>query len=273
LRHSDSLYKQLTQDISLYYQNSARDDRVPSLKIYSYKTKQEHSLFSLAARVNLPYETLATLNRYEYGDSISPGSVLLFCNTPGLFVPESPENGLEYLMRSHDRRNRDIMKRIVVRKRDRPVIFRFYPGERFEKTELAYFLRIFFRSPVRMGQLSSLFGSRRNPFSGHISFHTGIDIAADKGSEVLAARQGKVSSIGFDPVLGLFVVLSHEGNYETVYAHLEKSFVELNQYVNSGIIIGTVGNSGLSTGPHLHFEIRWNGRPLDPIPLLPKGFR
>ncbi|HOX92049.1 MAG TPA: M23 family metallopeptidase, partial [Spirochaetales bacterium] len=83
------------------------------------------------------------------------------------------------------------------------------------------------------------------------------------------ARAGTVSATGIDSALGLYVIISHEGNWRTVYGHLSAVNVELNQLVLSGTIIGAVGSTGLSTGPHLHFEIRSGGSTRDPSSYIP----
>ena len=110
---------------------------------------------------------------------------------------------------------------------------------------------------------------RRNPFDGHAEFHQGVDLAAPAGAEVYAARDGVVAESGYDAVLGYMVVLDHEAGYQTVYGHLERIEVALKQEVRSGMIIGRVGSTGYSTGPHLHFEIRRRGSSRDPGLLLP----
>jgi murein DD-endopeptidase MepM/ murein hydrolase activator NlpD len=89
------------------------------------------------------------------------------------------------------------------------------------------------------------------------------------GTDVLAARAGRVVAIQEDPALGLMLVVEHEGGWRTIYGHLSKVFAELNQRVLSGTIIAAVGSTGLSTGPHLHFEIRMGTVHKDPSSLLP----
>jgi murein DD-endopeptidase MepM/ murein hydrolase activator NlpD len=111
---------------------------------------------------------------------------------------------------------------------------------------------------------------RKHPFTGGHTFHHGIDLAAPEGSEVKPARAGIVTEKGFDPILGNFLVIGHEGGYETVYGHLNFSTVELKMRVGSDTIIGVVGSTGLSTGPHLHFEIRQGGESRDPEIMLPE---
>jgi murein DD-endopeptidase MepM/ murein hydrolase activator NlpD len=135
--------------------------------------------------------------------------------------------------------------------------------------ERAYFLNILFRFPLSEGRLSSGYGPRKNPFTGHPEFHQGIDIAAPFGTDVVAARDGVVSLIGVDPVLGRYIQLLHEGGYETIYGHLSNVTVSLKQQIGSGMILGKVGSTGYSTGPHLHFEIRRKGKSKNPSSLLP----
>jgi len=112
---------------------------------------------------------------------------------------------------------------------------------------------------------------RVDPFTRQIAFHSGIDLAAPWGTDVYAARSGRVAEVGRDDTYGNYILLDHAGGYQTLYGHLSRILVRLHQEVTSGMIIGKVGSSGMSTGPHLHFEIRFRGRPEDPAPLLPMG--
>ncbi|MCS7216660.1 MAG: M23 family metallopeptidase [Candidatus Bipolaricaulota bacterium] len=126
-----------------------------------------------------------------------------------------------------------------------------------------------FQWPVR-GPISSGFGPRIHPVYNVPSFHTGIDLAVPEGTAVRAAAPGRVAFAGWhDSGFGLLVVLDHENGYETYYAHLGRVLVSPGQYVQAGDVIALSGNTGLSTGPHLHFEVRYLGTPVDPRPLLP----
>ena len=116
-----------------------------------------------------------------------------------------------------------------------------------------------FRFPLPDGYITSRFGERKSPISGEYHFHTGLDIAAVQGTDILAARAGIVFFKGFDKTLGNHIILKHEGGFLSVYGHLLDIDVTLNQEVYSGMVIGHVGNTGLSTGPHLHFEIKKEG--------------
>jgi len=104
---------------------------------------------------------------------------------------------------------------------------------------------------------------------GQRKFHRGIDIAAPIGRLVRSSREGKVVFVGRQDTLGMAIVMQHDGDYSTVFGHLSAVHVKLGERVQQGDPIGRVGNTGLSTGPHLHFEIRKSGRAIDPRPLLP----
>lgn len=268
---SDIIFRQLEEDISQYYFDVQNGRNPPPLVIFAYHTKEGDDLFDLAARCNLPYDTIATLNGLSSATTFSPGTLLLLASTPGLFVPLQPASELEYLMASWRRASGQARTAVNVYRGTRRESFFFYPGQRFHPVERAYFLGIFFRFPLPKGVITSPFGMRRDPFTHLESFHPGIDIAAPYGTDVFAARGGYVQKVGTDRELGNYIMLRHEGGYESLYAHLSDVLVRLNERVASGMIIGKVGSTGMSTGPHLHFEILRNGRPEDPLPLLPKG--
>jgi murein DD-endopeptidase MepM/ murein hydrolase activator NlpD len=210
------------------------------------------------------------LNRLEKPEVLPAGTSLLIPNIPGLFIPFYPENDLELMLLTRAQKIETEKKSIKLLGSEPRNEYFFIPGRRFSKLELAFFLGILFRFPLPKGVISSQYGPRNSPLTGERHFHGGIDIAAPMGTDVYAARDGKVIETGYHQVLGTYCILQHEGGYQTIYAHLKSLLIELNQTVPSGMIIASLGNSGMSTGPHLHFEIRKNGAPVDPKTLLPK---
>jgi murein DD-endopeptidase MepM/ murein hydrolase activator NlpD len=118
--------------------------------------------------------------------------------------------------------------------------------------------------PVR-GWLSSGFGKRLSPFTGTIMMHKGIDLATYIGTPIVAPANGRIEYSGIDSGLGQVVVIDHGHGIKTLFGHLSKSFVRVGQRVERGEAIAAVGNSGLSTGSHLHYEVRVNGRAVDPL--------
>jgi len=119
--------------------------------------------------------------------------------------------------------------------------------------------------PVR-GRVTSPFGAR--VLNGRTEFHTGIDIGAPTGTNIVAAESGLVSYTGYMRGYGNIVIIRHNGGYSTVYAHNSVNLVKKGQSVKKGNIIGKVGKTGNATGPHLHFEVRSIGKPCNPLPYL-----
>ncbi len=113
-------------------------------------------------------------------------------------------------------------------------------------------------------RVASGYGMRIDPVYHVRKFHQGMDFTAPTGTEVFATGNAKVKFSGWKQGYGNTIILDHGFGYETVYAHLYKSLVRKGQKVRRSDIIGLVGNTGKSTGPHLHYEVRLNGRPVDP---------
>lgn len=130
--------------------------------------------------------------------------------------------------------------------------------------------------PTR-GSISSLFGWRTDPFKGNSAFHAGLDIAAKSGTPIYALQEGYVVYVGPKGGYGNVVTLKHQYTdipelpvIETMYAHISQSCVTTGQYVRRGDVIALVGSTGRSTGPHLHFEVHYNGGYVNPIDYLTK---
>lgn len=269
----DVLYKQLQADIESYHKavSSAAPPALPPLQFFAYINRRGLDLFALAARLNLPYDTLATLNLADSPAAFKLLERILIPNRPGIFVLAQPASTFQELLLSLRLDSGKNQERVLVADSGTRQAFLFYRGEVFHAIERAYFLNILFRYPLPSHVLTSRYGIRENPFTGSKEFHHGLDLAAPVGTEVLAARDGTVEEAGTHPVLGRYVLLQHEGGYQTVYGHLSSINVALQQRVASGMILGTVGNTGVSTGSHLHFEIRHKGDAKDPLLLLPRG--
>jgi len=118
------------------------------------------------------------------------------------------------------------------------------------------------------GWLSSSMGNRSDPFTGEKDFHPGLDISADKGDPVYATADGKVVNAAAAGNYGNLVILDHGYGLETRYGHLSAFKVELGQTVKRGDLVGLVGSTGRATSSHLHYEVRANGRILNPLQLL-----
>jgi len=131
--------------------------------------------------------------------------------------------------------------------------------------EQALFYGTAFACPLPLARLTSRFGLRRDPISGRLVFHGGLDLAAPRGTAVRAAHEGVVEFSGRAGGYGRLVVLRHAFGYRTFYGHLAALNVRNGQSLKRGGLLGRVGSSGYSTGPHLHFEIRHYNRKINPL--------
>lgn len=115
-------------------------------------------------------------------------------------------------------------------------------------------------------QMASGFGYRMDPIYKTQKFHTGMDFSADQGKQVFVTGDGTVEYADADySGYGIHIIVDHGFGYKTIYAHLSEKYVKVGQKLKRGELIGLVGNTGKSTGPHLHYEVRKNGEPLNPI--------
>ncbi|MFP3041586.1 M23 family metallopeptidase [Treponema primitia] len=145
----------------------------------------------------------------------------------------------------------------------------FIPGARMRTEDLRLALGELFIYPIR-GALSSPYGWRNDPISGARRYHAALDLAAGLGTPVKASLDGKVATVGLNSVYGKYIILSHSNGFQTLYAHLNTTSVTQGSYIYQGGKIGEVGSTGYSTGPHLHFAVYKNGKPVNPLEFLNK---
>ncbi len=129
--------------------------------------------------------------------------------------------------------------------------------------------KMFLRCPLPFMRLTSRFGFRRHPVTGFSAAHNGIDLGALRGTTVRATADGRIYQAGYDRVRGRYIVMSHGNKYRTHYYHLSgiKKGIRRGKWVTQGNVIGYVGNTGRSTGPHLHYGLQRSGRYLNPLRL------
>ena len=268
----DPVFKQYSDDVleARMALASPKPGVAPPVRLYSYRARSGDDLFSIAARLSVPYDSLASLNRIASSGEPLAGRILLLPTLPALYLPDQAGNTLEnLLLSSFDPDDPTIVSfsiRDPVTQGKRAV--HCIPGALFDGTVRAFFLTPNFRFPLPAGTVTSSFGMRKNPVTGNLVFHHGVDIASPRGTPVSACADGTVTYTGYDSVYGNHVVILHSGGKESLYGHLQTIKTELRDRVKSGTIIGTVGSTGQSTGPHLHFELRENGIPKNPIGYL-----
>ena len=269
----DLMFRQYSEDVALgrkavfsINRAAGAEDIARQLTLYVYVPSADDDFLRIAARCNIPYDTIATLNRLSRIPSFPDGTLIL-PSVPGIFIPEDAESDLEKLILS----GRDIQAgaAITVNLPEGKRRYRFIPGDTFTPNERTFFLYpSFFRFPLQKFTLTSAFGRRVSPISGRLSSHNGLDLAAPAGTEVYACRDGTVIETSENPIYGKYVVVAHDGGWTSLYGHLSSINTALRARVKTGTLVGRVGSTGLSTGPHLHFELRQDGKPQDPARLL-----
>ncbi len=176
---------------------------------------------------------------------------------PGRNLTEVSPN----LIRAMHRNLGDLSGEIEFNKQNKIELFKFLDEQ---KTILASTPSVW----PTTGWISSRFGYRTSPFTGKREFHKGLDISARSGSPVVASADGMVSFSGLDRGYGKTLTIKHGYGLTTRYAHFKKLLVKKGQFVKKGEIIGLVGNSGRSTGPHLHYEVHLHGVPVNPMKYI-----
>jgi murein DD-endopeptidase MepM/ murein hydrolase activator NlpD len=234
----------------------------------SYQVQRGDSVSKIAARFSLSIDAVIASNNISNARRLQEGELLRIPNMDG--IPYTVKRGdslskisrsmgvpLEVILDANDIRSEAIGQGETL----------FIPGARMNPEALKRALGELFIYPIR-GRLSSPFGWRNDPITGVRRYHAALDLAAGIGTPVKAAMDGTVSVASVDRVYGKFIILVHTGGYQTLYAHLSTAAVKKGDQVKQGSKIGEVGNTGYSTGPHLHFAVFKNGRPLNPLDML-----
>ncbi|MFN4218144.1 MAG: peptidoglycan DD-metalloendopeptidase family protein [Candidatus Bipolaricaulia bacterium] len=247
----------------------------PALQIIEYQVQPGDTLETIAQEFGVSVEALVGSNANALDDlhALELGTVLKIVKN-GVLHSVKRGQTLTDIARTYGISLTEILW--ANRLEDREYIYPgeefFIPGARtspvFTYLQMAGGKKSLFAWPVR-GVLTSGFGPRIHPISGEPDFHQGIDIEVPEGTNIYASCAGRVIVAGRHSGYGLYIVLEHSNGYRTLYGHLSEIGVYRGQFVEGGQVIGRSGNTGNSTGPHLHFEMLQYGRPLNPLALLP----
>jgi len=235
----------------------------------SHIVQRGENISGLARNFGLNQDTIISVNKITNTRLLQVGRVLRIPNQDGIFhTVRSGENlsGIAERYRADSEAikitNELFSSKIV------PGTDLFIPGARLDWTMLQEINGDLFIWPVN-GVVTSSYGWRRDPFNrNRRQFHNGIDIRGSIGTPVRAAMAGRVSAVGFDRILGNYVIINHHAGYRTLYGHLNVIRTRTGAYVASGERVGDVGNTGISTGAHLHFTVYRNGATVNPRALM-----
>lgn len=242
----------------------------PPVRLTTYEVQPGDTLSAIAASFNTSTASLAQLNGLSSPDRISVGMELsVMENASGIVVKVTEGDTLWDISRRYGVSIAEIEK---ANNLDSSQVLNvgmtlILPGASARSVPVVS-RSSSFRWPIQ-GSLTSGYGWRTHPITGKQSFHDGLDIAASTGTSIGAAAGGTVKHAGWLGGYGRLVIIDHGDGLETRYAHMSSIGVSTGQSVSAGETIGYVGQTGDATGPHVHFEIRKNGRTLNPRDYLP----
>jgi murein DD-endopeptidase MepM/ murein hydrolase activator NlpD len=267
----DETIKSIRKDIRntiIVIKKRKMPDNLPELKFYKYKVKQNDNFWKILSKTSLNIDTLSAVNSLPSPLDVIPGKEIFLSNMRGVIHKVNANDTIEDISQKYNIGKEYICKvnKIIDNKINKEYLF--IPSGEFSNMERSLFLGTGFASPLKQYTRTSTFGRRIDPFNKKFGFHTGLDLACPVGSNVYAARKGKVIFSGYEGGYGLLLILKHEHGYSSYYGHLKKILQKEGDTVERGSLIGISGDSGRSTGPHLHFEVRKQTRPINPGLLL-----
>jgi murein DD-endopeptidase MepM/ murein hydrolase activator NlpD len=236
-----------------------------------YKVQRGDSVSSIAQRFGVSVGAIIASNDIRNARRLQEGAILRIPNIDG--IPYQIQRGdslsristsfnvpLEVILDVNDIKSDNI----------RPGETLFIPGARMNDIDLRMSLGELFMFPLPgRRHVTSNFGMRKDPISGVLQFHNGVDFRANVGTTVMASMDGIVSVVGENWLYGKYIIISHSNGYKTLYGHLNSFSVKQGDRVARGRKIGESGNTGYSTGPHLHFSIYdRNNRLVNPLELI-----
>jgi murein DD-endopeptidase MepM/ murein hydrolase activator NlpD len=238
------------------------------VEVISHTIASGESLWTISKKYNVTTPTILAANPKLDPHVLQPGKTIRVPNRTGLFFKVARNQSLTVIAKTYRIKVEDILRvnDITSAAMIKSGSTIFLPGDK--PLQIALNIQSGFINPVIGGRLTSRFGNRQHPMGGGSKFHTGLDIAAQYGATVVAADSGRVVEAGWHGLLGKTVVIRHSKTYETLYGHNSYLLVHPGDYVRKGQPIARVGTTGMSTGPHVHFELHKNGQPINPLPYL-----
>ncbi|MCR5218256.1 peptidoglycan DD-metalloendopeptidase family protein [Treponema sp.] len=242
-----------------------------SVTYQNYTVKSGESISSISRKFGLSnISTLIAVNNIENVRSLRAGQKIRIPSADGLIhLVQSGENltGLSarYSVTVEDILDTNELSSEVLVAGQKL----FIPGAKLDSESLQKAMGELFTKPIHAKwRLTSRFGLRPDPFTGVTSRHSGIDMACPTGTAIYSSLSGKVSFTGYSSIYGNYVIINHYDGYQTLYGHMSKITCKKGQSVTQNTKIGLVGNTGYSTGPHLHFSVYKNGKLIDPLSLM-----
>jgi murein DD-endopeptidase MepM/ murein hydrolase activator NlpD len=250
-------------------ESTEQKTEIPDLYYIVYAVKKGDIVGQIATSHGVSQDAIISLNKLKSTRTIQIGQLLKIPSINGILyttkkgdTPESIADKYQVSLEKIALVN-GIGDNVVT-----PGAVIFLPDAKLDWVTLQEINGDLFRRPLRGSYyISSRYGWRDNPFVGKRTFHNGVDLATSQGTAIYAALDGTVSATGYDVTYGNYVIVSHHSGYQTMYGHMSKILTSKGKYVTTSTKIGLVGNTGQSTGPHVHFTVYKNRATINPSTL------
>jgi murein DD-endopeptidase MepM/ murein hydrolase activator NlpD len=278
MAYSDASLVEPEPDVS-FAEGDSRDPGIPEPESFyrprmllssSYQVQKDDVIGNLARNFGLNEDTIFSFNGIKNARLLPIGKVLKIPNQDGILYTVKKGDTLDQIAEKYkvDSESIQTVNELFSGTVHAETVL-FVPGARMGWDERQEINGDLFQWPVSSRRITSPYGYRISPISGVRMFHSGIDIGSTPiGTPIYAAMPGRVTAVGWDNVYGNYVVVTHQSGYRTLYGHMSVIRVKTGAYVNNDTRIGDVGNTGQSTGPHLHFTVYKNGVTVNPRTLM-----
>ena len=240
---------------------------IPELYYELYTVQEGDMVGRIAARYGVSQDAIISLNKLRNTRSLQIGQILKIPTIDGiLYTTREGDTPASIADQYRISLEKIAIVNNIPDNRLEAGLQIFLPDAKLDWLTIQEINGDLFKNPLRGGYwVSSNYGWRNNPFSGKRTFHNGIDMACPTGTPIYAAMPGTVIAAGYNATYGNYVTLQHHSGYQTLYAHMSKILVSNGQHVTTNSRVGLVGNTGQSTGPHLHFTVFKNKSSTNPV--------
>ena len=256
------------------FADAALNDADSSIITYqTYRVKAGDMIGFIADAFDVTQDTIISVNNIKQSRLIQPGQYLKIPSMPGIIYTvkkngETPQTIAEkYKVNAEKCANANYVSLDTELKAGTSL---FVPDAELDWATRQEINGDLFKKPLHARYwLSSNYGWRNSPFNaGSRTFHGGIDMAVSQGTPIYAALDGTVSAVGYNATYGNYVIITHHSGYKTLYGHMKSTACRKGNFVYTNTVIGYVGSTGMSTGPHLHFTVYKNGKTINPMTVL-----
>lgn len=239
----------------------------------TYRVKSGDMIGFIADAFDVTQDTIISVNNIKQSRLIQPGQYLKIPSMPGIIYTVKKNGETPNTIAEKYKVNADKIASVNYLNNDSELkagTSLFVPEAELDWATRQEINGDLFKKPLHARYwLSSNYGWRDSPFnSGKRTFHGGLDMAVASGTPIYAALDGTVTAVGFNATYGNYVIITHHSGYKTLYGHMKSTACRKGNFVYTNTVIGYVGSTGMSTGPHLHFTVYKNGKTINPMVVL-----